>query len=603
MMKSKKKLSMMQRYIAVVTAATTLFATMLVWAEELPQAVSKNREMVVTANPLATAAGEKILKIGGSVADAMVAVQAVLGLVEPQSSGLGGGAFVVYYDAATGTTTTIDAREKAPAAATEDRFAGLGFFAAWQSGLSVGVPGTPRMMEFVHSRYGLLPWKRLFNPAKTLAQGGFELTERTSSQVAGLLARNDSCEERLFFRDPVALAYFANPEDCTAKPAGTLVTNKPYADTLKTLANKGSDGFYEGSIAEAIAAAVQNDLAILGDMTTEDLANYDVVERAPVCIEYRGRNVCGMGPPSSGALAVGQMLGILENFDLSGFEPLDVDMVHLFTQAGRLAFADRGKYVGDTDFITVPVEGMLDKDYLALRAALITDMDMGTAAPGDPPGEFDPTGPDNGVKNSGTSHVSIVDRYGNALSMTTTIESSFGNGVMVHGFLLNNELTDFSFAAIDSEGTLIANRVQPNKRPRSSMSPTIVFDADGNVELVTGSPGGSRIIPYTAQSIINVFDFGLDPQQAINVPHYLNRNGSTDIETPIPGVTEDYDAPALEAALEARNHNVNERSLTSGLSLILVTEDGFVGGADKRRDGTVGGSDFPGKSGKAKKGN
>jgi gamma-glutamyltranspeptidase/glutathione hydrolase len=566
----------------------------------LAVAVTTKREMVVTANPLATAAGEKILKIGGTAADAMVTVQTVLGLVEPQSSGLGGGAFVVYYDAKTGQTTTIDAREKAPAAATEDRFSGLSFASAWQSGLSVGVPGTPRMMEYMHGRFGKLPWQRLFEPAKTLAQSGFQLSERTSSQVAGLLAGNVSCadNERLYFRDPTAFAYFVNADDCTAKPAGTVMRNKAYANTLKALEKSGADAFYCGEIAEDIAAAVQGDLRIPGDMTVKDLANYQVVERAPVCLDYRGHNVCGMGPPSSGGIAVGQILGILENFDLSGLDVLDAQTVHLFTQAGRLAFADRNQYVADTDFITVPVEGMLDKDYLASRAALIGYTDMGTAAPGVPPGDFKRSAPDPTAKVSGTSHVSIVDRYGNALSMTTTVESPFGNGVMVRGFMLNNELTDFSFAYVDAEGLPIANRVQPNKRPRSSMSPTIVFDSAGDVELITGSPGGSRIIGYTAQSIMNVFDFGLDPQKAVNVPHYMNRNGRTDLEEPIPGITMDYDALALLADLSARGHGVNITAQESGLSIIQVVKSDsgkkygdtiLIGGADKRRDGTVGG--------------
>ena len=365
---------------------------------------------------------------------------------------------------------------------------------------------------------------------------------------------------------------------------------------MKRLAKEGADGFYQGPVAEAVVLAVQTDPAIPGDMTLADLATYEAKERAPVCILYRGYDVCGMGPPSSGALAVGQILGILENFDL-GSDPLGEEVVHLFTQAGRLAFADRGLYVGDTDYVTVPVEGMLDKDYLASRAALITDMDTGSAEPGVPPGEFDPTAPDPTAKNSGTSHVSIVDRWGNALSMTTTIESSFGNGVMVPGwgFLLNNELTDFSFRAEAPDGTKIANRVESGKRPRSSMSPTIVFDADGQVFLVTGSPGGSRIIGYTAQSIMNVIDFDLDPQQAIQVPHFMNRNTrNSDLEVPIPGVTLDYDIAALAAALEARGHNVGQIAQTSGLSVIRVDRnaDGtvtLVGGGDGRRDGTVGG--------------
>ena len=555
-------------------------------AQELPSAVTTEREMIVTANPLATAAGAKILQTGGTAADAMVAAQAVLGLVEPQSSGLGGGAFVLYYDAASGELTTFDAREKAPSSATEDRFTGLNFFEAWQSGLSVGVPGTPRVMEEVHARFGVRPWPVVLQPAISLAQDGFELTERTSSQVTSLLAFNPSCEDRLFFRDPVAFAYFANP-DCTAKPAGTWITNKDYADTLKAIRKSGADAFYFGEIAQAIAAAVHSDPNIPGDMTEADLAAYTVVEREPVCIDYRNYEVCGMGPPSSGGLAVGQMLGILENFGIFG-DPLDIENVHLFTQAGRLAFADRNLYVGDTDFVTVPAEGMLDKMYLAERAGLITDFDMGVALPGTPPGEFDPSAPDPSAKNSGTSHISIVDRYGNALSMTTTIESSFGNGVMVHGFLLNNELTDFSFNPGSPEEP-VANRVQANKRPRSSMAPTIVFDSDGNLELVTGSPGGSRIISYTAQSVMNHIDFGLDPQESVNTPHYVNRNGSTEIEDPIPGVTEDYDAAALEQALTDRGHSVSVRSLTSGLSVIHVDGGQLVGGADQRRDGAIGG--------------
>lgn len=585
-----------------------LLANPIAWAEDVPQAVTKKKEMVVSANPLASEAGAAILRKGGTAADAMVAVQTVLGLVEPQSSGLGGGAFVIYYDAKTGTTTTIDAREKAPSAATEDRFLGRGFIDNWQSGLSVGVPGTPRMMEYVQNKYGKLKWKHLFKEAEKLARKGYPLTERTSSQVAGLIARNISCTDRLFFRDPTAFEYFT--ENCEARPAGTMIKNPDYANTMETLAKHGADGFYTGDIAANIATAVQSDLNIGGDMSEEDLANYNVVERAPVCLDYRGHNVCGMGPPSSGALAVGQILGILENFDLSAYSPLDVETVHLFSQAGRLAFADRNLYVADTDFVTVPVEGMLDKEYLASRAALITDMDMGSVMPGTPPGDFDPNAPDPSIKNSGTSHVSIVDKWGNALSMTTTIESSFGNGVMVNGFLLNNELTDFSFSPSDSNGIAIANRVQPNKRPRSSMSPTIVFDEDGRVEIVTGSPGGSRIIGYTAQSIMNMIDFGLDPQEAINIPHFMNRNSrNTDLEPPIPGVTIYYDVAALEAALDARGHDARELVQTSGLSIIEVVQGKskkskksgkshkwhksmkttLIGGGDLRRDGTVSG--------------
>ena len=460
---------MFRRSIVGVVVALVATASPVAAQETAPPtAVTTSQEMVVTANPLATAAGVKVLKQGGTAADAMVAVQTVLGLVEPQSSGLGGGAFLVWYDAETGDITTYDAREKAPLSATEDRFAGLGFVDAWQSGLSVGVPGTPMLMEVVQSEHGNRPWTTLFAPAIGLAQGGFDVTARTADQVNGLLARNLNCTDRLFFRDPVAFDYFTNGSetDCAAIPAGTRIRNRDYADTLKALRKNGADSFYSGPLAASIVDAVQTDPAIAGDMTLDDLAAYRVIERDPVCLDYRGHEVCGMGPPSSGALAVGQILGILENFDL-GTDPLGEDFVHLFAQAGRLAFADRNLYVGDTDFVTVPVAGMLDTDYLASRSALITDVDMGTAAPGSPPGDFDPTAPQESDTENGTSHVSIVDRYGNALSMTTTIESSFGNGVMVPGggFLLNNELTDFSFAPTTGDGTPIANRVQPGKRP------------------------------------------------------------------------------------------------------------------------------------------
>lgn len=578
--------------------ASLLFAAALnpaAWAQDLPRAVTTEREMVVTANPLATAAGATILQNGGTAVDAMIAVQTVLGLVEPQSSGLGGGAFVVYYNAGTETVTTFDAREQAPASATANRFLdadgdSIGFFNAWQSGLSVGVPGVPRMMEVMHDSYGRLPWQRLFTPATTLARGGFDLTERTSGQVAGLLARNSPDGPRLFFRDPTAFDYFTT-EDGTAKPAGTLMRNSAYAETLIILALGGADGFYEGPIAEDIVDAVTGDLNIAGDMTLDDLKNYEMIERAPVCVDYRGHNVCGMGPPSSGGIAVGQMLGILRSFELSELAPVSVEAAHLFAQAGRLAFADRNLYVADSDFIDVPVAGLIDGDYLASRAALIDlNADMGTASPGVPPGAEDWTAAHKENTDDGTSHVSIVDRYGNALSMTTTVESSFGNGVMVRGFLLNNELTDFSFRPADSEGNPIANRVAGGKRPRSSMSPSIVFDESDEVEIVTGSPGGSRIIGYTAQSIMNMIDFGLDPQQAINSPHYGNRNGSTELEAEIPGVTGPGDAKTLRVGLEALGHPISSNgTLTSGLSIIHVTDDGLVGGADQRRDGAVGG--------------
>eukprot|EP00924_Labyrinthula_sp_SR-Ha-C_P002944 augustus_masked-scaffold_13-processed-gene-11.78-mRNA-1 protein AED:0.43 eAED:0.43 QI:0/-1/0/1/-1/1/1/0/645 len=587
----------------------------------LPDSVSFTQEMIVTSTPLASAAGQQILEMGGTAADAFVAAQVVLSLVEPQSCGIGGGMFLVYYDAETGETTTIDAREKAPAASTEDRFGELSFIEAWQSGLSVGVPGVLKAMEYMQDRWGVLNWTsgELFDYAIDLARNGYSFTGRSSDQIASLLSSNAGCDEenRVFLRDVNAFEMYVSFEEdeegniinCSAKPEGAFMQNEEYALTLEALRDGGSDAFYFGQIAEDIAAAVQNDPRISGDMTVDDLANYNIVEREPVCFDYRGYEVCGMGPPSSGALAVGQILGILENFEpnTEGNDdfpyPLNIDDIHNYNEAMRLAFADRGMYVGDSDFVDVPIAGMLDKDYLSERSELITDVDMGVADAGVPPGaeelSFTQT---NKAKNSGTAHVSIVDRYGNALSVTTTIESSFGNGVMVDGFMLNNELTDFNFDPTGSDGNPAANRVQANKRPRSSMSPSIVFEeVDGEkvVKYVTGSPGGSRIIGYTCQSIVSMIDYELDPQEAVNVPHYMNRNSATgsSMEPTIEGVTLDYNVTLMEELLNAKGHNLVVTGMTSGLSIIEIVQEAdgsttLIGGADQRRDGTVAGSDL-----------
>lgn len=580
--------------------------------------------MISTANPTATQVGLAILEAGGTAVDAMVAVQAVLGLVEPQSSGLGGGSFAVYFDAATGQTTTFDGREKAPSAATEDRFASFppgtpGFVGAWQSGLSVGVPGTPMLLEEMLNRYGSLSFAELFAPAIELAMNGFPLEARTQSQVAMLAGfiNQGSCDNRLFLRDPTAFEYFYDVDDdgggaggenitsCTMKPPGTTLTNSDYAATLLAMVDSGSDAFYRGEIAADIVAAVQGDLSIPGDMTVADLMAYQVVERNPVCIPYKKNDftICGMGPPSSGGLTVGQMMGILDQVVAvnatgdGGGGPLDAANVHLFTQAGRLAFADRNLYIADPDFVTVPSDGMLDLDYLAERATLVDpNKDMGTALPGSPPGLGGSTtrlAADITDKNTGTSHVSIVDQYGNAVSLTSSIEAPFGNSVMVRGFFLNNELTDFSFAAADAEtGTPIANRVEGNKRPRSSMSPTIVLDSQGLPKLLSGSPGGARIIAYTAQSLWNMLEFGLDPQEAINIPHYMNNNGGTELEDPASAEQlVQYDASALQAELTTSFGHAEvsiSDALTSGLAMIEVTDEYWIGGADPRRDGAVG---------------
>lgn len=417
-------------------------------AQPLREAAYSPIEMVVTANNLATDAGKKVLAAGGTAVDAMVAIQTVLGLVEPQSSGIGGGAFAVYFDGTNGKLTTFDAREKAPSEATETRFqdadgASLSFFNAWQSALSVGVPGVPRLMEDLHAKYGMLAWADLFEDAKELATNGFNLTQRTENVANVLLSFNPSCKagERSFFRDADTFDFYIDNATCSAKPAGTLVTNPEYAATLESLATGGADAFYSGTIADDIIAKLAADRNPTNDpiLTLEDFIDYKVIERDPVCKTYRGDtyNVCGMGPPSSGGIAVGQIMGILDNFELTNNEvgPQDVATVHLFTQAMRLAFADRNLYVGDSDFVKVPTEGMLNEAYLMERASMISNKtDMGTAFPGTPPGTFDPSAPQTRSFEDGTSHISIVDQYGNALAMTTTVESPFGNGLMVRGF-------------------------------------------------------------------------------------------------------------------------------------------------------------------------
>ncbi|WP_370245143.1 gamma-glutamyltransferase family protein, partial [Salipiger sp.] len=448
--------------------------------------------MIAAANPLAVEAGARVLREGGSAADAMVAVQAVLGLVEPQSSGLGGGAFLVWYDAESGELTTLDGRETAPLAADPRQFqdnAGepLGFFDAVVGGLSVGTPGTPKLMEEAHRRWGRTNWPGLFDEAIALAEDGFTVSPRLAELVAG-----DS--ERLQ-RFPDTAGYFF-PEGA-AITAGDTLTNVDYAETLRLIAEGGSQAFYTGRIAEEIVAAVRGAEGNPGRLSTADLALYQVKERPAVCAAYRAHEVCGMGPPSSGALTVGQILGMLDSYDLATLGPDSAEAWRLIGDASRLAFADRGRYMVDTDFVPVPVAGLVAPDYLASRAELLAGDDaLPEVAPGAP--EWDHAmrlADDESIEFPSTSHISIVDADGNALSMTTTIENGFGSRLMTGGFLLNNELTDFSLAPVGADGLPIANRVQPGKRPRSSMSPTLVFERDsGRLLMSAGSPGGALII-------------------------------------------------------------------------------------------------------------
>ncbi|KKJ78477.1 gamma-glutamyltransferase [Kiloniella litopenaei] len=539
------------------------------------QAVKSKKFMVASANPIATQAGYEVLERGGTAADAAVAVQLMLNLVEPQSSGIGGGAFMVYWDAKNKSLTTFDGREKAPMAATPDYWLGtdgqpVGWFDAVVGGRSVGVPGTLKLIETVHQRYGNQDWAELIEPARALAQGGFQVSHRMANSIANATGK------RKLEAMPHTRAYFFDKNGAPLKE-GTLLRNPEFAAALAMIQKEGSKVFYEGQIAKDIVEAVKTE-ENGGILTLEDMKAYEVVERKPTCAPYRGYEVCGMGPPSSGALTVGQILSVLSNYDLPAMGP-GAESTHLYLEAAKLAYADRGLYMADSDFVKMP-EGLLDQNYLKERAALIDPAKtMGKAEAGTPPWkEASIYAPDTQLERPGTSHFSIVDAEGNVISMTTTIETGFGSRVMSNGFLLNNELTDFSRAP-EKDGKPIANRVEGGKRPRSSMAPTIVLK-DGKPVLAIGSPGGSRIINYVAQSIIGILDFGMDPQVAISQPHVVNRNGATDVE-------EGTDAVAMIPALEAKGHEINVRDLNSGLHAIQILNGELVGGADTRREGTV----------------
>jgi gamma-glutamyltranspeptidase/glutathione hydrolase len=533
--------------------------------------------MVVAAHPLASAAGARVLRQGGTAADAMIAVQLVLGLVEPQSSGLGGGAFLVWWDAGAKALTTLDGRETAPQGATpllfqDDAGQPMDFFDAVVGGRSVGVPGTPMLLGEAHARWGRLDWADLFTEAQGHATNGFAVSPRMAASIA---ANADTLDRFEATRD-----YFM--PGGRALQAGDTLANPAYARTLASFAADGPAPFYTGDIARRIARAVQTAPGNPGTLNLLDLALYSVKEREAVCAPYRGFDVCGMGPPSSGAIAVGQTLGALRRYDLGAYGSDLPWARRLLGDASRLAFADRGRYVADPDFVPVPTLGLLDPVYLAERGRLLEgDRALADAAPGDP--EWDHAGiraaiwaDDIAIELPSTSHISIVDSYGNALSMTTTIENAFGSRVMAAGFLLNNELTDFSFASHDG-GAPIANAAAPGKRPRSSMAPTILMQ-DGAPVLVLGSPGGSRIIPYVANAIAAYVDWGMDAQQVAGMPHVINRFGTFELEA---GTA----AEALAGPLEALGYDVSIRDLNSGLHVISISAAGLTGGVDPRREG------------------
>ena len=568
-----------------------LFISTSLWATASPDLKRQDREpeaatgliaketvvtdhaMVATANPYASKAGLNILKQGGSAVDAAIAVQLVLTLVEPQSSGIGGGAFMLHWDKSAQRLTTFDGRETAPAGATTDMFLdktgkAIPWIKAVVGGRSVGVPGVLAGLKKAHDQYGKLPWDVLFKDAIKLAESGFIVSPRLEKLVA--MEFNPGITKL-----PTIKNYFF--PDGKAIKAGQVLKNPELATVYRSLAKQGIKVFYQGWVAEKIVAAVQQSPIAPGRLTLADMKNYRAKELPAVCGAYRQYQVCGMAPPSSGGVAIIQMLGQLEHFDIAKYSMNDPQFSHLFTQSSRLAFADRNRYIADSSFVNVPTQGLIEKQYLAQRASLINiNKDMGNATAGVPTGAL-AQADDNAYELPSTSHISIVDQYGNAISMTTSVEMGFGSAVMVEGFILNNQLTDFSLDP-KQNGQWVANRLEPGKRPRSSMAPMMVFNEDETLKLVVGSPGGSRIINYVAQTIIAILDWQLDPQSAINLPRITNRNKVTTLE-------KGTDLVNLKPALESMGHQVDIRDLNSGIQAIVLSDKKLHGGADQRREG------------------
>jgi gamma-glutamyltranspeptidase / glutathione hydrolase len=538
--------------------------------------------MVAAANPLAVEAGLEMLRKGGSAVDAAVAVQAVLGLVEPQSSGLGGGAFMLYFDAKTGKITVFDGRETAPSGASAQMFLGedgkpLSYLDAVNSGRAVGVPGAIDMLALAHREFGVLPWKGLFAPGIRQANDGFAVSPRMAALVKayGHRAHLD--------QNAASRAYFFLP-DGSPLPVGYWLKNPEYAATLRAISTNPRE-LLEGKTAKDIVAAVHMD-PLPGTLSKRDLANYHARKRQAVCRPYRDKQICSAPPPSSGGMAMNGIMGILANVEFSDAGAADPQNWHYLIEAQRLTYADRDRYIADDAFVTVPLDGLLNPAYLKRRAALISPRRaLSHVAPGPPeevfsPEELEKRGKDNTNEAHGTSHISIVDGAGNVVSMTTTVESGFGSKRLTHGFLLNNQLTDFARSPYDKDGNLLANAPAPGKRPRSSMSPTIVLDKDGRFYMASGSAGGNSIIAYTAKTLVGVLDWGLSPQQAIDLPNVVARGDITRIENTVTDAN-------LVPALIAMGHQIDAaRGENSGLQAIVRKADGtLVGGADPRREG------------------
>jgi gamma-glutamyltranspeptidase/glutathione hydrolase len=554
------------------------------------------RYMVSAAHPLATAAGTAMLARDGSAVDAAIAVQLVLGLVEPHSSGIGGGAFLLHYQARSGAVEAYDGRETAPAAVSTELFMEPGqkpmpFRRALVGGLAVGVPGVLRMAELAHRKHGRLPWRALFGPAIRLAEAGYPISPQLSRWLAVDQAlKNDPEARALYFR-----------EDGSPKPAGTLIRNPRQAQLLRGIALHGADHFYTGDSAVDIAAEVRAHGTNPGHLSVADLRDYRAKLREPLCFAYRRHEICSMPPPSSGGIALAQMLGMLEATGFADAAPMSTEAVHQFSEVAKLAFADRNRYVADSDFVAVP-RGLTDRAYLAERARAVGAQSGGLARAGVPPGVQVSRADDRSPELPSTSHLSIVDAQGNAVAMTTTIETIFGAQLMVNGFILNNQLTDFSFVA-EQDGKPVANRVEPGKRPRSSMSPVLVFErrADGSrgaLQLVAGSPGGSVIISFVAKVLVASLDWNMPIKQVLELPNFGSRNlgasGTLEVER--------GRFPAdITVALRERGHEVVELAIESGVHAIqrvCPAPDGnrksgagcrWAGAADPRRDGIAAG--------------
>jgi len=533
------------------------------------------RFMAVTANPLATEAAYQILSRGGSAVDAAIAAQLVLGLVEPQSSGIGGGAFMLSWNALAASLKHYDGREVAPEKVDTKQFqtasgAPIGFMDAVVGGKGVGVPGLLRMLELAHRYEGKLPWEDLFESAITLAKEGFLISPRLHM----LLSKTP----RITARPDVAEYFFSSAGE--PYPLGHRLRNPAYAKTLKIISARGADAFYTEGIGSAIVDAVSND-SEAGSLSMSDMANYRAKVREAICLDYRDYKVCGAGPPA-GAASVLQILGMLEQFDLSGIEVNSSEMIHLFSEASKLAFADRDTYIADVDFMLTPAVDLINRSYLKQRADLIKQRSIGKARPGilyDESQSALPYRRSDSPELMSTTHLSIVDEYGNMVSMTSSIENAFGSRILVNGFLLNNQLTDFSFSPTDLEGKLVANRIEPMKRPRSSMSPIIVFQQDRPILLV-GSVGGSRIIDYTAQAIVYHLDKALPIEVAIGSAHIINLNKGLELEA-------GRISKNTQKALIARGHSLKSRSQSSGTHAIAIINGGLKGAADPRREGTA----------------